>query len=240
MMTDGWLTIQIPRVLNESELGPLAADVRSAIALPQVSGLVLSGRDEVFCLGLDIGVPDAAKSWIGATESFAQLLEIILTAPLPTISAVNGRAVGGGVGLAAACDYVIAVDEVIFALPELLLGLLPAIVLPVLARRINGQRIRLRALQGDGFSAATAASDGLVDEVVRAGTLDTAIRRAARSLGRPRRETVAAWRHYGMDSPTLAAELKRGATDTAARLRDPVISRRLRAYHDEGIAPWQD
>jgi enoyl-CoA hydratase/carnithine racemase len=240
MMTDGWLDIQIPRVLNESGLGQLIADVRSAIALPQVSGLVLSGRDDVFCLGLDIGVPGATKSWLSATENFAELLEIILTAPLPTISAVNGRAVGGGVGLAAACDFVIAVDEAVFALPELLLGFFPAIVLPVLARRINGQRIRLRVLLGDGFSAAIAASDGLVDEVVQPGTLDTAIRRAARSLGRARRETVAAWRRYSIDSSALAAELKQGATDTATRLEDPLISRRLRAYQEEGIAPWQD
>ncbi|MEP6548674.1 MAG: enoyl-CoA hydratase/isomerase family protein [Gammaproteobacteria bacterium] len=240
MTTVGWSHIQVPRVLNWDGLEQFTADVQSAIALPHASGMVLAGRDDVFCLGLEVGGSDISHSWRDAAEHFAALLEMILTAPMPTIAAVNGRAVGGGVGLAASCDCVIAVETAVFALPELLLGFFPAMVLPVLERRVTLQRVRLRALLGEGFSAAIAAGDGLVDEVVNPATLDVSVRRAARSLGRARRETVAAWRRYSVDASALAARLHQGAADTAARLQDPVIARRLRNFQEEGIAPWQD
>ena len=78
---------------------------------------------------------------------------------------MEGAARGGGVGLAAACDVVVASEDSSFALPELLFGLLPAVALPFLLDRISIQAIRLWALTGHSRSAAEAMADGLVDQI---------------------------------------------------------------------------
>src|SRR5438477_5999325 len=83
-----------------------------------------------------------------------------------TLAVVDEQALGGGVGLAAVCDYVLATERATFGLPELLLGLVPATIFPILLERMPPQRARRLALLGHTQNAAQASASGLVDEVV--------------------------------------------------------------------------
>jgi enoyl-CoA hydratase/carnithine racemase len=117
-----------------------------------------------FCDGMDLSAPVTvdARTLI---DRFAALLHAIEVTPRPVIALVGGRALGGGVGLAAAADIVIASPDATFGLPETLFGLIPAVVLPVVARRIGPARARWLAVSARVVSATDAWRFGLVDDV---------------------------------------------------------------------------
>lgn len=132
----------------------------------QATCITLEGNDAAFCDGMDLGVllgPDADAQ--AALDRFAALLRAIETAPCPVVALVRGRALGGGVGLAAAADIVLATPDATFGLPEALFGLVPAVVFPVITRRIGLARARALAIGARAISAADACRIGLVDEV---------------------------------------------------------------------------
>jgi polyketide biosynthesis enoyl-CoA hydratase PksH len=128
--------------------------------------ITIEGTAASFCDGM--GLYEAAQrtpeptTWI---DGFADLLRAIETTPCPVIALVGGRVLGGGVGLVAASDIVIATPDATFGLPELLFGLVPATVLPVVARRIGLTRARWLAVSAQVVAADEAWRLGLVDEV---------------------------------------------------------------------------
>jgi methylglutaconyl-CoA hydratase len=110
-------------------------------------------------------------------EDLARLLERLNTLPVPVIARVHGAALGGGVGLAAVCDIVIAAEDAVFALSEVKLGILPAVISPSVVRKIGESAARELFLTGSRFSAKRAREIGLVHEVVPEAELDEAIDR---------------------------------------------------------------
>jgi enoyl-CoA hydratase/carnithine racemase len=127
--------------------------------------IVLEGADGVFCRGLD---PKCVGSGQSLTKDddlqvFADALLALRRISKAVIAAVDGIALGGGLGLAAAADVVVATEESTFGLPEAQLGLAPAIIMPFLVERMRLQECRLWALSSYSRSAAEAARAGLVD-----------------------------------------------------------------------------
>ena len=92
--------------------------------------------------------------------------------PKPTVALVQGPAYGGGVGLVSACDIALAAEHVSFALTEVRLGLIPAVISPFVVRAIGESHSRRFMLTGERFGAETALRIGLVHEVVPADALD--------------------------------------------------------------------
>jgi enoyl-CoA hydratase/carnithine racemase len=135
-------------------------------AAPEGCVVTLEGRGDSFCRGLS---PEALAQpgRDAATElvRFGRLLHAVDTAPGPVVALVNGPAMGGGLGLAAAADLVLAAPDARFGLPEVMLGLVPAMVFPLVARRMGVVRARALALGAATLSAAEARTVGLVDVV---------------------------------------------------------------------------
>src|SRR5580765_3164074 len=113
--------------------------------------LVLWGAGGHFCAGADFGgflelmagEPGHGPDPIVAhNRGFGTMLERIASLPVPTLAVVRGAAIGGGCGLAAACDRVIASDDAVFAMPEVTLGVAPAQIAPFIGRRIGATRAR--------------------------------------------------------------------------------------------------
>jgi enoyl-CoA hydratase/carnithine racemase len=133
--------------------------------------VVVEGGSGEFCEGLDlqtIGGELAAGGEPGAEQTldgFRKLLLELRTTPRPVLAVVDGAAMGGGVGLAAVADIVIASRRATFALPETLFGLIPAVIFPYLAERIGVARARAMALAGETVTAEQAARWGLVDQL---------------------------------------------------------------------------
>ena len=132
------------------------------------TALVVDGRDlcpagstaEGRC-----GSIDEAAIRVGV-EAFARLVQAIRTIGKPVVAVVAGIALGGGVGIAAAADVVIASTRAAFGLPEALFGLVPGVVMPILLERMTPQKARWLALTGHTRSASEAQQLGLVDLVV--------------------------------------------------------------------------
>ncbi|MCC6559339.1 MAG: enoyl-CoA hydratase/isomerase family protein [Polyangiaceae bacterium] len=234
--------IDLPEALANASLDELAAALDRAAEDRAARVWVLAGGPGVFCRGMDLEpiVTGAGDSTRGA-RAFAGCLSRLRRAPRPTIAVVEGEALGGGVGLAAACDRVIAAPGATFALPEALFGLLPAMVMPVLLERMPPQKARLLALTGAGRSAAWAREHGLVDDVVPAEQLDRSVARAARELSRAGGRAVTGLRAWLAELEGLEpdAALARGAAFTADLARDPAVRGAARAFLEDGALPWE-
>jgi methylglutaconyl-CoA hydratase len=115
-------------------------------------------------------------------EDLALLLERFDTLPTPVIGRVQGAVLGGGVGLAAICDIVVAAEDASFGLTEVKLGILPAVISPYVLRKIGVSAARELFLTGSRFSAARAKELGLVHQIVAEPELDAAIERRIADL----------------------------------------------------------
>lgn len=133
--------------------------------------VVIEGRPGAFCEGLDVRSigADIASGMGSPVEStldlFRQLLHELRATPRPVVAVIDGPAMGGGVGLAAVADLVLASTRATFSLPETLFGLIPAVIFPYLSERLGVARARSMAIAGEVLAADRAAEWGLVDEV---------------------------------------------------------------------------
>lgn len=216
--------------LDTDGIAALAEAVEQAVAGP-ARALVIASEGPEFCAGMDLAAalrtPSAQMR--EAMQRFAGCLELLASAKLATIAVVTGAASGGGVGLAAACDLVVAAPAATFALPELRYGLVPAVIFPALEARIGARRTRRLALTGELVTAAQAEPWGLVDAV--ADDPDKALRGLLRSLLRARPQAVATLKR--ITGPAGQG----GVAQTAADLEDPELRAALAALLAEGQAP---
>lgn len=227
--------------------GPGVASLRAALAEALASrprALVLrSAHPEVFCAGLDVGAalaagPDGARAVV---QAGVELLVGLRRLAVPTIALIDGVAAGGGLGLAAACDLVVAGPRAALSLPELRYGLIPAIVLPLLRERARPAALRRLALIGDALDGRRALGLGLVDAAVDDPSLvDAALVKLVRSLRRAHPEAVARLRaactEGGLDG--LAAALRAGAEQTLADLGRPEVAQAQAALADGELPAW--
>jgi len=183
-----YLTLNRPEVRNAfnegmiAELTAWATAVRESAALGGVRAVVVSGAGKAFCAGADI-------AWMAKTVAYtvqenlldalaaSRLFTAIDTLPVPVIGRVHGAAMGGGAGLAAVCDIVVADEDAMFAFSEVKLGIVPAVISPFVLAKIGRAAARELFLTGARFTAARAREIGLVHAVVPAAGLDEAVAR---------------------------------------------------------------
>jgi methylglutaconyl-CoA hydratase len=133
--------------------------------------VVLSGAGPVFCAGADVEWMRAAVAMdLDANEAdaglLATMLETIDTCPVPVVARVHGAALGGGMGLCAVSDVVVATADATFGFTETRLGILPAVIGPYAIAKIGESQARALFLPGSRFDAARAERIGLIHEVV--------------------------------------------------------------------------
>ena len=140
-------------------------------------GIVLAAAGSVFCAGADIqwmqsASPVSKSQAQDDARRLALMFRAIDECPCPVIARVQGPAFGGGLGLMAVCDMVVASEDATFSLSEAKLGLIPAVIAPYLLRRAGESFLRRYALSGDLFTASTAGRFGLAHDVVQPDGLD--------------------------------------------------------------------
>jgi len=224
----------------------LIADLTDALARmsahPGVRAIVLTGSGASFSAGADIEwmrrMAQASEADNRAdSERLAALMHTLNFLPKPTIARVNGAAFGGGVGLIACCDIAVAVDNAKFALSEVKLGLVPAVISPYVIAAIGLREARRLFLTGEIFDSREAERIGLVHELVPADALDAAVARQLDLLGKggplAQREAKAlALRIGGM---------RAGEADAADRENAALIARlRVSDEGQEGLAAFLD
>jgi methylglutaconyl-CoA hydratase len=185
-----WLWLNRPEqrnALSDELQDALAKQLKALEKDGEVRVLVLAGRGPAFCAGGDLSRMEQAakrkkaKSRAGSA-GFAELLYRMQSYPKPLIARVHGPAFAGGMGLAAACDLVVAAEEAEFCLPEVRIGLVPAMISPYIVRAIGEQQTRRYALTGERLGAREAHRIGLVHECVPAAELDARVEKFAQQL----------------------------------------------------------
>ena len=172
---------------NEQLIAELAAACAELDADASVRVVVLAGRGKHFSAGADLNwMRRAADSTeaenLADSRKFAAMLRALSGLSKPTIARVQGAALGGGTGLAAACDMAIAADDASFATSEVKFGIIPAVISPYVLRAL-GPRHALRYFQSaERFGALEAKAMGLVNEVVTVDELDAAVDRLVQAL----------------------------------------------------------
>lgn len=182
------LTINRPKVLNAlnpQTLAEIAGHVDTC-RREAVRCLIVTGAGErAFVAGADIAVM-AAMSGVEARE-FARRGQAVMRSleelPVPVIAAVNGFALGGGLELALACDFIYAAENAKFGQPEVNLGIIPGFGgTQRLARRIGLGLARQLTYSGDMIDAAEALRVGLANRVLPPGELMPEVTRVADDL----------------------------------------------------------
>ena len=132
--------------------------------------VVLSAEGKSFCAGADLNwmkkmIDYSFEQNVVDALGLAKMLKVIHDCPKPVIARVHGAAFGGGVGLISACDFAFAVESATFALTEVKLGLLPAVISPFVLEKIPASAARRYFLTAEKFDAHEAKRIGLLSEV---------------------------------------------------------------------------
>ncbi len=180
------VTLTRPEVHNAFDASVIA-DLRAAFAAlarepaDRLRGVVLAGDGPSFCAGADVAWMRAAihldrEANEQDAMAMAEMFEAIDTCPAPVIARVHGLALGGGVGLCAVADLVLAESGTKFGFTETRLGLLPATIAPYVVARIGETHARALFPGGRRFDAVRAQRIGLVHELVEGtAALDAAV-----------------------------------------------------------------
>lgn len=227
--------VRMPSLLNDKSIDDLLVQLQAAFSDPDSRAVVLLGTDDVFCNGLDLGRAVQNNDPTQSLERFAECLRVIRVSSKPVMALVRGQAVGGGVGLAAACDAVLATVDASFGQTELLFGLIPAIVLPYLAQRVVEQKLRWMAMRAEPISAALAQQLGLVDQVCRPEDAYKVLRHWSRQMQRLDPGVIGMWKQLTANVPAVTTGIAIDAT--LQRLRDPGVQVGLAEFAETGCLP---
>ncbi|HET9644431.1 MAG TPA: enoyl-CoA hydratase-related protein [Burkholderiaceae bacterium] len=177
------VTMARPDVFNafdEAMIAELDKAFSSLADDPDVRVIVLAGEGRHFSAGADLQwmkrASEASREWnLEDARRFAAMLACIESCPKPTVARVQGAALGGGVGLACACDMALAADNASFSVSEAKFGILPAVIGPYVVNAVGKREARRLALTTSRIDADEAMRIGLVQRVVPAADLDAAV-----------------------------------------------------------------
>lgn len=236
----GVATIQLnrPATRNAFDAAAISALTRAFEELPaSVRVVVLAGAGETFCAGADL-------QWMQQTATLSQeenrrdaaalagLFATIDAAPQAVIGKVHGAALGGGGGLVACCDIVIAAEGTRFGFTEARLGIVPAVIAPFVIRKIGVGQARRYFLTGEIFDARVACALGLVHQTVAAAELDSTVEGIVAAILKCGPIAV-------MEAKKLVAEVsRRTPRDAAAYTTDTIARLRVSPEGQEGLAAF--
>ena len=166
--------IEKKNALTSEIMGALSAILEEVENYDNLRVIVIRGNGSVFCSGADI------NTW--NPEELQELLFSLSDCPIPTIAHLHGICFGGGMGIASACDFVIAEKETKFGFPEVKLGMIPAVISPYVSRKISIGRMRELFITGESFGVQQAYDfgfwysleadiDKLIKRIIRGGPL---------------------------------------------------------------------
>ena len=243
------LTLQRPERHNALDADLISALLSHLQALehdPTVRVLILTGSGESFCSGGDLDWFTALASAEPGShddeiKNIAPLLQTLDGLSKPSIARIQGPAYGGGVGLIACCDLAIASDSARFALTELRLGLLPAMIAPYILQAIGMRETRRLAISAEAIGAEEALRIGLLHQVVKPSELDRALDIQIERMLKSAPTAIAEFKHLIANYSSLP----HGDFDTVeaflARLRgSPEAREGIAAFVEKRKPSWQD
>ena len=239
---------EVHNAFNAQLIADLSAACRALDADASVRVVVLAGRGKSFSAGADLNWMKAAGE-AGEAENFADamklagMLRTLAEMSKPTIARVHGAALGGGMGLASACDICIAGERALFATSEVKFGIIPSAISPYVIRAI-GERQAYRYFQtAERIDARRAAELGLAHEAVASDELDAKVKEVvdALLLGGPKSQSAAKELIRAVANRPLSDAVVEDTARRIASLRvTPEAREGLDAFLSKRPAAWVD
>ncbi len=186
---------------------------------------VLTGNGKSFCAGADLNwmkrvINYSYEENLKESLDLAELFYLMYTLPQPTIARVNGAAIGGGAGLVAVCDIVIASEKAKFSLSEVKLGLVPACISPYVIKRVGERVARELFLTGERIDAQKAFQLGMANQVAAEDKLDEAVEERIKLLLSSGPEAISMCKELLQKVPGMEVEeFKRYTAEVIAKMR---------------------
>jgi methylglutaconyl-CoA hydratase len=237
----GVATITLARPENRNALSTELVDslgdhLDLAIADEAARVVVLTNDGPVFCAGADLQA-DAADE---PRHSLVDILSTILDSPKPVIGRIAGHCMGGGVGLAAACDVSVVADDAKVGFTEVRIGVAPAMISVVCLPKMRRADASELFLSGERITATRAVEAGLLNRAVPVGELDAAVTEVVDKVvaGGPR--ALAAAKRLIAEVPSMARAdaFERTAALSAALFASEEAAAGIRAWREKDSAPW--
>ena len=236
-ITDGVATVTLNRPESRNALSPdliddLAAAVDALETNPQVRVMILGGEGKAFCAGMDLkGVMEDPEGMRRMLRGLSLVMRRIRRLALPTITRVQGAAIGGGCGLLVVTDFAFSHATAKIGYPEVSLGLCPAVVAPWLIRKIGPGRARALLLAGQTLTGSESHELGLVTHLVAPDRLGAAAAELAARLAEGSSQALAVTKRWVNElDGSLEDELfERGAELSADVIASQEAQARLRA-----------
>lgn len=176
-------TVTLNNPARRNAIGPAMVNellwaLSEATEKAAVRAVVLTGAGDAFCAGGDFGqmTGDASASDLPPRGDYADLLLALVNSPKPVVARVNGHAMGGGLGLVAACHFAIGARGAKLGTPEINVGLFPMMIMAVLQRVMPRRRLISMMLLGERLEADEAVTCGLLGKAVDPADLDASVK----------------------------------------------------------------
>jgi methylglutaconyl-CoA hydratase len=225
-------------VLTAALLDQLGDALVQAADDPHVRVVVLTHTGPAFCAGADLS--GAGGTSPGSRRDLAEVLSLLMDCPKPVVARIAGHAMGGGVGLAAACDLSIAALDARFGFTEVRVGVAPAVISVVCLPKLRRSDALELFLTGARIDAARAASIGLVTRAVAANQLDAEVAALVDQLCLGGPTALAAAKRLVFAVPSL--ERTAAFTHTSAVSRDlfasPEAAEGMAAFGEKRLPSW--
>src|SRR5256886_15570166 len=178
---------EVHNAFNTRLIQDLQAAFNDLSTEEKLHAVVLTGDGPSFSAGADLNMMKASATFtqeqnLDDALHLADLFDTINNFPCPVVARVNGTAMGGGLGLLAVCDIVIAVEGARLAFSEVKLGIAPAVISPYVVRKIGETHARVLFVTGERFTSTHAQEIGLVHIVTKAEDLDAAVSKTVSEL----------------------------------------------------------
>ena len=234
------ITMRRPEVhnaFNKQLIQDLMTAFTDLVTDTQLHTVVLTGEGPSFSAGADLNMMRESAVFtheqnLNDALRLAELFDTINNFPCPVVARVNGTAMGGGLGLLAVCDIVIAVEGARLAFSEVKLGIAPAVISPYVVRKIGETHARVLFVTGERFTSIYAQEIGLVHIVTKAEDLDAAVSKTVSELLSGGPQAIRSCKALAVNVGQMDRDSARTYTaETIAKLRvSAEAQERLRAF----------
>jgi methylglutaconyl-CoA hydratase len=235
----------VRNAFNEELIRDLSAWAATVPADGSIRVVILRGAGASFCAGADLQWMSRMAGYsreenLADARLAASMFLALDSLPVPLIGRIHGAALGGGAGLAAVCDVVVAAEDAMFGFTEVVLGIIPGMISPYVVRKIGLSAARELCLSGVRFSAARAKDIGLVHDVVTSDRLDLTVDRHVAQFLKAAPSAVAATKRL------LARVAGRLPADVLEETVEAIATQRVSTEGQEGMraflakrpSPW--
>lgn len=178
---------ELKNALDRQTAVELVAALHELEAAADVRIVIVEGDGDDFCVGVDLhamaaALDDGIESQLEDARAIGRIFTTVRTMTKPVVAIVRGRALGIGAGVATACDIVLAEETAQFGYPDVRIGFVPALVLPLLRRAVGEKRAAELVLSGRVIGAAEAAQIGLISRCIPSAVFPSEVAAAIEGL----------------------------------------------------------